>query len=71
MTKRATAAQILKHDWLVKEGLSDVNLDSVVIGRMKQFAQANKLKNMCLMVVGQHLSVEEITGERCEVRRVV
>jgi calcium-dependent protein kinase len=47
---------------LVKEGSSDVNLDSVVIGRMKHFAQANKLKKMCLMVVGQHLSVEEITG---------
>ena len=41
----------------------DVSLDSVVIGRMKTFAQANKLKKMCLMVVGQHLSIDEITGE--------
>ncbi|GAX79943.1 hypothetical protein CEUSTIGMA_g7383.t1 [Chlamydomonas eustigma] len=63
VSKRATAAQILKHDWLVKAGVAqDVSLDHVVIGRMKQFAQANKLKKMCLMVVGQHLSVDEITG---------
>lgn len=64
VSKRWTAAQILKHDWLVKEGVAlDVSLDSVVIGRMKHFAQANKLKKMCLMVVGQHLSLDEITGQ--------
>lgn len=33
-------AQILKHDWLVKEGVAyDISLDSVVLKRMKQFAQ--------------------------------
>jgi hypothetical protein len=32
--------QILKHDWLVKEGVAyDISLDSVVLKRMKQFAQ--------------------------------
>lgn len=65
VTQRATAQDILKHDWLVKEGAAhDVNLDHVVLGRMKQFAQMNKLKKVCLMVVGQHLSADEITGEQ-------
>jgi calcium-dependent protein kinase len=55
--------EILKHDWLIKEGVaSDVVLDSVVLKRMRQFAQMNKLKKMCLMVVGQHLSPDEIAG---------
>lgn len=61
--KRATAAQILKHDWLVKEGVAlDIALDSVVLKRLKQFAQMNKLKKACLMVIGQHLTPDEIAG---------
>jgi hypothetical protein len=61
--KRATAQQVLRHDWLHKEGSQgDTQLDSVVLKRMRQFAQMNKLKKMCLMVVGQHLSLEEIAG---------
>jgi calcium-dependent protein kinase len=36
--------QILKHDWLVKEGVAyDISLDSVVLKRMKQFAQVRVL----------------------------
>ncbi len=63
--KRATAQQILSHDWFVNEGArEDVVLDSVVLKRMHQFAQMNKLKKMCLMVVGQQLSTDEIAGER-------
>lgn len=61
--KRATAQQILSHDWFVNEGMrEDVQLDSVVLKRMHQFAQMNKLKKMCLMVVGQQLSADEIAG---------
>lgn len=61
--KRATAEQILKHDWLVKEGVAlDIALDSVVLKRMKGFAQMNKLKKMALMVVGQNLSPDELSG---------
>jgi serine/threonine protein kinase len=63
VTKRATAAQILKHEWLVKEGVAlDIALDSVVLKRLKQFAQMNKLKKACLMVIGQHLTPDEIAG---------
>eukprot|EP00878_Enallax_costatus_P017856 GHUV01018763.1.p1 GENE.GHUV01018763.1~~GHUV01018763.1.p1 ORF type:complete len:465 (+),score=162.98 GHUV01018763.1:210-1604(+) len=64
-SKRATAEQILKHDWLVKEGIAlDIEMDSVVLRRMKQFAQMNKLKKMALMVVGQNLSPDELSGLR-------
>lgn len=55
--------QILKHDWLVKEGVAlTAELDSVVLQRMRQFAQMNKLKKMALMVVGQNLSPDELSG---------
>ncbi len=54
---------MLKHDWLVKEGVAlDITLDSVVRKRMKQFAQLNRLKRMALMVVGQNLSPDEMAG---------
>jgi calcium-dependent protein kinase len=60
----AAAVQILKHDWLVKEGVAlTEELDSVVLQRMRQFAQMNKLKKMALMVVGQNLSPDELSGE--------
>eukprot|EP00879_Flechtneria_rotunda_P004238 GHRR01004486.1.p1 GENE.GHRR01004486.1~~GHRR01004486.1.p1 ORF type:complete len:457 (+),score=158.20 GHRR01004486.1:244-1614(+) len=64
-TKRATAEQILKHDWLVKEGVAvDTDMDSVVLRRMRQFAQMNKLKKAAMMVVGQNLSPDELSGLR-------
>lgn len=60
---RATGGDILKHPWLKKEGAApDEPLDSVVLERMKGFAAMNKMKKMALMVVGQHLSPEEIKG---------
>ncbi|KAI8473389.1 MAG: kinase-like domain-containing protein [Monoraphidium minutum] len=62
-TKRASGQQILQHDWLVKEGVAlDISLDSVVLKRMRQFAQMNKLKKMALMVVGQSLAPDELAG---------
>ncbi|KIY96051.1 hypothetical protein MNEG_11913 [Monoraphidium neglectum] len=43
-SQRVSAHEILKHDWLVKEGVaSDVKLDSVVLERMHRFAQASRL----------------------------
>jgi hypothetical protein len=48
----------------VKEGVAlDTPLDHVVLKRMRQFAQMNKLKKMALMVVGQNLSLDELSGE--------
>lgn len=64
-SRRSTCKSILQHEWLVKEGVAlDISLDSVVLKRLKQFAQMNKLKKICLMVVGQHLTAEEIAGLR-------
>eukprot|EP00798_Chlamydomonas_sp_ICE-L_P003870 gene3870-13934_t len=36
--------------------------DSVVLTRMANFSQMNKLKKMCMMVVGQNLTPDEIAG---------
>lgn len=61
--KRLTTEQVLQHPWLHKEGVAlDKPLDSVVLKRMRQFAQMNKLKKMALMVVGQNLSEDELEG---------
>jgi calcium-dependent protein kinase len=63
-TKRADASAILRHEWLVKEGVAlDTPLDHVVLKRMRQFAQMNRLKKMALMVVGQNLNLDELSGE--------
>jgi len=62
-SKRADAASILRHEWLVKEGVAlDTPLDHVVLKRMRQFAQMNRLKKMALMVVGQNLNLDELSG---------
>ncbi|KAF8063742.1 CPK2 [Scenedesmus sp. PABB004] len=62
-TKRATAEQILRHDWLVKEGAAPgTEMDSVVLRRMRAFAGMTRLKKMAMMVVGQNLSPDELTG---------
>ena len=64
-SKRADAASILRHEWLVKEGVAlDTPLDHVVLKRMRQFAQMNRLKKMALMVVGQNLNLDELSGEQ-------
>eukprot|EP00798_Chlamydomonas_sp_ICE-L_P014576 gene14576-20621_t len=62
-TKRATAADTLQHKWLAVEGMkNDHALDSVVLTRLANFSQMNKLKKMCMMVVGQNLTPDEIAG---------
>lgn len=61
--KRPTARDILQHPWLSQEGAaSDVELGSVVVDRIKKFAQMNKLKKMALMAVGQSLDPDELAG---------
>eukprot|EP01025_Chloroclados_australasicus_P061445 TRINITY_DN80714_c0_g1_i1.p1 TRINITY_DN80714_c0_g1~~TRINITY_DN80714_c0_g1_i1.p1 ORF type:complete len:544 (-),score=79.95 TRINITY_DN80714_c0_g1_i1:307-1764(-) len=62
-TKRATAAEIMQHPWLTQAGVAkDEVLDSVVLHRMKQFAAQNKVKKVALMMIGQNLKEDEITG---------
>ncbi|KAE8700906.1 TPX2 family protein, putative isoform 1 [Hibiscus syriacus] len=51
------------HSWVQFGGEApDKPLDSLVLGRMKQFSAMKKLKKMALRVIAQRLSQEEIAG---------
>ncbi|KAE8680619.1 Calcium-dependent protein kinase 2 [Hibiscus syriacus] len=61
--KRITAYEVLCHRWIqVDGGAPDKPLDSLVLGRMKQFSAMKKLKKLALRVIGERLSQEEIAG---------
>ncbi|KAK8632612.1 hypothetical protein V6N13_073002 [Hibiscus sabdariffa] len=61
--KRITAFQVLRHNWVQVDGEApDKPLDSLVLGRMKQFSAMKKLKKMALRVIAQRLSQDEIAG---------
>jgi len=61
--KRASAEEILKHEWLKKNGIaSDKPLDNAVLSRIQQFANMNKLKKEALKVIAMNLPKEEIEG---------
>lgn len=49
--KRATAKEILKHEWMKENGVaSDKPLDNAVVQRIKGFAAMNRLKRVALKV---------------------
>ncbi|WOK99363.1 calcium-dependent protein kinase 1-like [Canna indica] len=60
--ERLTAAEILNHPWMTKDGAPDKPLDLTVLNRMKQFRAMNKLKKVALKVIAESLSEEEIAG---------
>eukprot|EP01025_Chloroclados_australasicus_P050992 TRINITY_DN592_c0_g1_i5.p1 TRINITY_DN592_c0_g1~~TRINITY_DN592_c0_g1_i5.p1 ORF type:complete len:345 (+),score=62.85 TRINITY_DN592_c0_g1_i5:148-1035(+) len=61
--KRATANQILQHDWMKENGVArDQPLGDAVLGRLKGFAAMNKLKKEALKVIALNLPEEEIAG---------
>ncbi|GMI71118.1 calcium dependent protein kinase 1 [Hibiscus trionum] len=61
--KRITAFEVLRHSWVQVDGEApDKPLDSLVLGRMKQFSAMKKLKKMALRVIAQRLCQEEIAG---------
>ena len=63
--KRATAQQILQHEWMKENGTaSDKPLDNVILNRMRGFAGMNKLKKEALKVIATGMSPEEIAGLR-------
>ena len=63
--KRATAQEILQHDWMRENGTaSDTPLDNVILNRMRGFAGMNKLKKEALKVIATGMSPEEIAGLR-------
>jgi calcium-dependent protein kinase len=52
--KRATADEILQHDWMKENGVaSDKPLDSAIATRIKKFANLNRLKKEALKVLEQ------------------
>ncbi|GAB4814919.1 hypothetical protein N2152v2_001965 [Parachlorella kessleri] len=57
--KRPTAAEIHKHPWL-QRAAPDVQLDGVVIARMRNFAALNKVKRAAMLVAVQGLTQEDI-----------
>ncbi len=49
--RRATAAEILKHEWMREHGCaSDAPLQVEVVSRMKQFSAMNRLKKEAMKV---------------------
>lgn len=63
--RRATAQQILQHEWMKENGTaSDKPLDNVILNRMRGFAGMNKLKKEALKVIATGMSPEEIAGLR-------
>uniref|UniRef100_A0A7S0WKH2 Calcium-dependent protein kinase n=1 Tax=Chlamydomonas leiostraca TaxID=1034604 RepID=A0A7S0WKH2_9CHLO len=63
--RRATANEILKHDWMRENGVaSDNPLEMEVLTRIKNFTGMNKLKKEALKVIAVSLPVDEISGMR-------
>lgn len=61
--KRATADEVLKHDWIRENGVaSSQPLESEVLKRIRGFAAMNKLKKEALKIIATSLQPEEITG---------
>lgn len=53
--KRATANEILKHEWMRENGVaSDKPLEMEVVSRIKAFSGMNKLKKEALKVGGMN-----------------
>lgn len=61
--KRATAAEVLAHDWIRENGVAgDNELEPEVLRRIRGFAAMNKLKKEALKVIASNLPIDEITG---------
>ncbi|KAI7743476.1 LOW QUALITY PROTEIN: hypothetical protein M8C21_011327, partial [Ambrosia artemisiifolia] len=61
----ATAYHIVitEHPWLFDaKAAPNVSLGEVVRSRLKQFSVMNKLKKQALIVIAEHLSVDEVSG---------
>ncbi|PKA64265.1 Calcium-dependent protein kinase 8 [Apostasia shenzhenica] len=60
---RLSAKQVIEHPWLLNaNAVPDVPLGEAVRARLKQFSVMNKFKKKALLVVTEHLPVEEIEG---------
>lgn len=63
--KRATAEEILRHDWIRENGVaSDRVIEPEVLNRIRNFSAMNQLKKRALMHIARTLPPEEIQGLR-------
>mmetsp|Transcript_4592 Transcript_4592/g.12777 ORF Transcript_4592/g.12777 Transcript_4592/m.12777 type:complete len:526 (+) Transcript_4592:190-1767(+) len=63
--QRATADQILQHEWMRVNGVaSDKPLDNAIATRIKKFANLNKLKKEAMKVMAKNIAPDEVTGLR-------
>uniref|UniRef100_A0A7S2QUP0 Calcium-dependent protein kinase n=1 Tax=Chlamydomonas chlamydogama TaxID=225041 RepID=A0A7S2QUP0_9CHLO len=61
--RRATAQQILQHDWMRENGVAtDNELEMEVLTRMKRFSAMNRLKKEALKIIATSLPMDEISG---------
>lgn len=61
--KRATAAEVLAHDWIRENGVAgDKEIEPEVLTRIRGFAAMNRLKKEALKVIAGNLPVDEIVG---------
>lgn len=68
--KRATAHQILQHDWMKENGCaSDVALENEIQSRMKKFNDMNKLKRAALRLIASYMAPDEVQGLRNQFER--
>ena len=62
---RATATQILQHEWMRENGTaSERPLNNVILQRMRVFANHNLFKKKALQVIASTMNAEEIAGLR-------
>ncbi|CAK0838397.1 unnamed protein product, partial [Prorocentrum cordatum] len=64
-TKRMTAAEALRHPWLVeREHASDGAVDGSILSALQSFARASKFRHACMEMMAWSLSFEERTQVR-------
>uniref|UniRef100_A0A7R9VP03 Calcium-dependent protein kinase n=1 Tax=Chlamydomonas euryale TaxID=1486919 RepID=A0A7R9VP03_9CHLO len=63
--RRATAAQILQHEWMRENGVaSDKAIEMEVLARIRKFSAGNRLKKEAIKLIGSMLPADEINGLR-------
>jgi len=61
--KRATAQEILQHPWMKENGVaSDKPIGDVVLNRLNNFANMNKMKKQAMRIIANAMPAEEIAG---------
>eukprot|EP00210_Caulerpa_lentillifera_P002369 g2272.t2 len=63
--RRATAKEILRHEWLRENGVASTEaISNGVVDRIKSFSAMNNMKKIALQVIASNLPPEEIEGLR-------